>query len=135
MIHRKFDKLKFTRTYIGGSKQREIEIFTEVQGTKEDNSECNWLEYRRMLRHYLDDILNILLSWRYVLGIVSIIFAVIALILTFGNPYLGIIVLFFSLITHSISRYLNRKEQKILSAYNFSLELINQETGLNLAKN
>lgn len=135
MIHRKFDGLKFRRTYIGGSKQQELKSFLEVQGTKEDNSECDWIEYRRMLSDYLDDTLNVLLSWRYLTNVLSIVFAIIALFLTFNNIHVGLVVLFFSSILLLTSKYLNRQERKILSAYDFSLDTINKETGLSLSKN
>jgi hypothetical protein len=57
-------KSKYRRTYIGGSKKKENEIFLKVQGTKEDNSDCDWLEYRRLLKIYRDDILLIFDSWK-----------------------------------------------------------------------
>ena len=134
MIHRKFDGLKFSRTYIGGSKKSENQAFWDVQGVKEDNSDCDWFEYRRMLKEYLDDRLNVLLTWRYTTNILSIVFAVVALILTFRNVVLGLIVLQVSIILLAISKFLNHKEKNILSIYNFSLDIINQVTGLELSK-
>ncbi len=135
MIHRKFDGLKFRRTFIGGSKREELKKFAEVQGVKEDNSECDWLEYRRMLIKYNDDTLNIILSWKYVFGILRIIFAVLTLLISFSNPTISLFVLGVSAIFHTSFVVLKNKEMKRLSIYNFSLDIINQQTGLTLSKN
>ena len=135
MIHRKFNTLKFSRTYIGGSKKRELEIFLEVQGTKEDNSECNWLEYRRLLIEYCDDILNIILSWKYIFGILRIVFAGLAALVSFVNPITSLFILLMSAIFHFLYIYFKNKEMKRLSEYNFSLNTINQQTGLALSNN
>ncbi len=135
MIHRKFNNLKFSRTYIGGSKKEEARIFAEVQGTKEDNSECKWLEYRRILKEYCDDKLNILLSWREVSGKLRIVFAVLALLVSYSQPAVGFSLLAVASIFHALYWYLKRLEIKRLSEYNFSLNIINEQTGLSLAKN
>ncbi|MFA5207252.1 MAG: hypothetical protein WC428_00980 [Candidatus Paceibacterota bacterium] len=64
MIEIEITESKYRRTYIGGSKKKEKEIFLNVQGTKEDNSDCDWLEYRRLLKTYLDDVITVLSSWK-----------------------------------------------------------------------
>jgi len=135
MIHRKFDNLKFTRTYIGGSKQRENELFLEVQGTKEDNSECNWLEYRRMLKEYCDDKLNILLSWILVTKNLRLIFAALGALALGINVVATIVIFVVAASFHGMYWYLKGLEARRLMEYNFSLDIINQETGLTLAKN
>ena len=135
MIHRKFNTLKFSRTYIGGSKKRENEMFADVQGTKEDNSDCNWLEYRRLLMTYCDDMLNIILSWKYVSGIMRIVFAGLTVLISFINPIISIFVLAVAAAFHFLCLYLKNKEMKNLAEYNFSLDTINQQTGLVLSKN
>lgn len=135
MIHRKFNGLKFKRTYIGGSKQEELKSFQEVQGTKEDNSECNWLKYRRMLMHYLDDTLNIILSWKLILSIFRIVFAVLALLVLFISPITSFIILGLSVFSHLSIMGLKKRENRLLSEYDFSLNIINQETGLSLNNN
>ena len=135
MVHREFNTLKFRRTFIGGSKQRELDIFLEAQGTKEDNSECNWLEYRRLLMKYCDDILNVILSWRYVVGILRIVFAALALLISTINPVIGLIVLAIAASCHASFWHLKNLELRRLSEYNFSLDIINQQTGLALSKN
>ena len=135
MIHRKFNNLKFTRTYIGGSKQRELEIFTVVQGTKEDNSDCNWIEYRRLLIEYCDDILNIVLTWVYVYNVLRIIFLGLALLISFINPVTSIPVLVIFGIFHYLYNNARKKENIILLEYKLSLDVINRETGLELGEN
>lgn len=135
MIHRKFNNLKFTRTYIGGSKREELRLFTEVQGIKDDNSECNWLEYRRYFMEYCDDKLNILLSWSRLTGLLRPIFIAIGLLVSINSLGIGSIILGFALISHILYVHLKSLEQKRLSEYNFSLDVINSQTGLQLSKN
>ena len=135
MIQRKFNKLKFTRTYIGGSKKEELRVFAEVQGTKEDNSECNWLEYRRYFMQYCDDVLNILMSWRDVSGKLRIVFAALALLISYFQPIIGLSLLLVAAGFHALFWHLKCLELKRLSEYNFSLDTINSQTGLLLPKN
>ena len=135
MIHRKFNKRKFVRTYIGGSKAEELKRFTDVQGTKEDNSECNWLEYRRLLMEYCNDVLNVIVSWVDALKKLRIIFAVIAVLVSVASLAVGMIFLVLAIASHAIHWHLKCLELKRLSEYNFSLDTINRETGLVLSKN
>ena len=135
MIHRKFEKRKFSRTYIGGSKKTELKMFLDAQGTKEDNSECNWLEYRRLLMEYCNDILNVIVSWVDALKKLRIIFAVIAVLVSVASLAVGMIFLVLAVTSHAIHWHLKCLELKRLSEYNFSLDTINRETGLALSKN
>jgi len=139
MIHRKFNKLKFKRTYVGGSKQRELEIFHDVQGTKEDNSEVNWLEYRRVFTQYSDDILNIVLSWRQLTINLRTAFLILAVLASFMNPVVALIILSASVLFQLAHQYVKHVERKRLSAYDFSLDIIlseiKRETGFNFDKN
>jgi len=139
MIHRKFDKLKFTRTYIGGSKQREIEIFTEVQGTKEDNSEVDWFEYRRIFTEYSNDILNIVLSWKYLTNVLSVGFAALGLVLSFLNPKIAMLVFIIAIALHLGFQYFKYSENKWLGSFDYSfdtiLSSIKKQSGLEFNKN
>lgn len=135
MIHRKFNNFKFRRTYIGGSKREENRMFLEVQGTKEDNSECNWFEYRRMLKEYCDDKLNILVSWIYLVKYLTIATAIIGALVVGLNIYAAAIIFGITGIVKLVHVYLKSVEQKRLSVYGISLDIINQETGLVLPKN
>jgi len=135
MIHRKFESRKFSRTYIGGSKQRELDLFLEAQGTKEDNSECDWIEYRRLLMEYCNDVLNVIVTWVDTLKKLRILFAVLAVLISVKSIGIGLIFLLLAAVSHAIHWHLKCMELKRLSAYNFSLDTINRETGLTLSKN
>lgn len=139
MIHRKFDNLKFKRSYVGGSKQREREIFIDVQGTKEDNSECDWLEYRRVFTQYSDDVLNIVLSWKQLMTVLRTVFISLAIIVFFVSPSISLLLLSVGLVSQLGLHFFEHKEKKRLSAYDFSLNIIlssiKKETGFNFNKN
>jgi hypothetical protein len=135
MIHRKFNKLKFKRTYIGGSKKRELEIFASVQGAKEDNSECDWFEYRRILMRYCDDILNVILSWKTVLNVMRHAFLILGILIAFMNSTYAIIAAIISFVAYMLYLSQTNKEMKTLAQYGFALDVINRETGVELSKN
>jgi len=138
MVHRTFENLKFKRTYIGGSKQRELEIFSKIQGNSNDNSDCDWLEYRRIITQYCDDQLNVILSWVFIMERLSIIFLIIALIVMFINTHISFSILFISLISRGLFIYFKNKGRKKLFDYNFSLNIILSEIkklGFELNKN
>jgi hypothetical protein len=135
MIYRKFNKLKFKRTYIGGSKKRELEIFASVQGTKEDNSECDWFEYRRLLMNYCDDILNIIITWKTVSNVLRHAFLVLGILIAFTNPTYAIVIAIISFVAHILYLSQTNKEMKTLAQYGFALDVINRETGVELSKN
>jgi len=139
MIHRKFNNLKFSRTYIGGSKQRELEIFTNVQGEEEDNSQVDWFEYRRVFKEYSDDILNIVLSWKYLTNVLSIGFAGLALLISFMSAAIGIFIFGIAVALHLTFQYFKYKEKKTLSAHDFSFDIIlsaiKKQTGFEFDKN
>lgn len=134
MIYRKFNKLRLTRTYIGGSKQRELELFAEVQGTK-----VNWLEYRRIFTEYSNDVLNIILSWKHISRIISYIFLGIAGLISFVNIGVALVLMLTSICFHLAYRYLTHKEEKMLAIYNYSFDVIlseiKQETGFVFDRN
>ena len=119
MIHRKFSNLKFRRTFIGGSKKEELKRFAEVQGTKEDNSECNWLEYRQLLKTYCDDKLNILLSWIYVSKNLRLILAALGALVAGVNIVTATIIFLIAVSFHALYWHLKCQELKRLSEYNF----------------
>jgi hypothetical protein len=137
MINRTFKENKYSRTYIGGSKQREAKIFTKVQGKADDNSECDWLEYRRILSQYYDDVLNVLLSWKTLTKYISLVVLVASIL------FLHIHVIFFlmislSIVVRTISYGLKLKIENILKNYNMclntTLDVIRKEIGFELNK-
>lgn len=122
MTERIFNERKYWRTYIGGSKQREMWIFTKVQGRAEDNSQCNWLEYRRILIQYYDDVWNVLDSWKILIQNISFIILIIGVLFLTNN------MIFFSIIALSftfriISFKLELKIENHLNNYNMCLSI------------
>lgn len=111
MISDTFVGYKFRRTYIGGTAKTENENFEKIQVI--ENGRINYeksdlLEYRRMLIHYYNDIVHVLLSWKKITIILS--FALLGLsvlLITFPIIFFTIILLsILSIITHC---YLNHK--------------------------
>jgi hypothetical protein len=139
MINRTFENLKLKRTYIGGSKERELEIFLKVQGNSEDNSDCDWLEYHRILVQYFDDILHVVLSWKYVMKCLSYGLMFIALYMLFKNIHVFAVIQLISSAFYISYLYFKNKEKKNLSNYNCSLDItlaeIKRQTGFELSKN
>ena len=114
MIDRTFLKYKFFRTFIGGgSKKHELEIFKKVQGSKEDNSDCDWFEYRRIFIQYFDDLLNVIFSWKILLKNLSYIFAILPIFLLSKSPLISIIIFLISIIFQILYLYLKNKIRKI----------------------
>jgi hypothetical protein len=138
MIDRTFVKNKYRRTYIGGSKEKELNIFRQVQGTKEDNSECDWLEYRRILTAYLDDVLNVIFSWKNLTQKISFVLLILSMVL-FKFPLIFPIILFLSITSMIIHLKLSAVEKKKLKDYDYCLDVtlneIRKQTGLILDKN
>jgi hypothetical protein len=137
MIDKTFEKYKYRRTYIGGSKKDEMRTFTKVQGRADDNSQCDWFEYRRILSQYYDDVLNVLFSWKNLTENIS------NVILIVGILFLHTDAIFYSLIATSIivriiSYKLGLKVENILKNYEMCLSVtlneIKKLTGLELSK-
>jgi hypothetical protein len=128
---------KYRRTYIGGSKKKEDEIFLKVQGTKEDNSDCDWIEYRRLLKTYKDDVLLVMGSWKQTLHYESYIMLFMALLwmkystLVYVSIGLGVLFQIAYLI-------IKNKENKKLRQFDMCITILHEEikkvTGLNLDK-
>jgi|GEM_PF-496529 len=139
MIFRTFNNLKFKRTYIGGSKKHELEMFLKTQGNNDDNSDCNWIEYRKILIQYLDDILNIIFSWKLLFQCLGYTFLLLSVLLATKNLFISIIIFLISIIFQILYLYLKNKINKKLCEYNFALDIvlneINKQTGLEFNKN
>jgi hypothetical protein len=134
MINRIFDGYKFRRTYIGGSKKNENISFRVVGGVNEDASDCDWVEYNRLLTIHFDDILHVLLTWKTITLKISI-GLILASILFFKIPLLFSILIGLSgllMIAHLI---LKVRESRMLGAYGLFLGVvkfkINELYGLN----
>jgi len=128
-----FDTLKFKRTYVGGSKQRELKIFNKVQGLDDSNSETDWLEYRRIFTQYSYDLLMVLMSWRFVLNIISYVLLVIAVLVTLVNLYVSMAIFILGIISRLIYIWVKSKEFNQLFAHDFVLKIvfdkIHEQTG------
>ena len=68
MIQREYENLKFKRTYTGGSKMNEFKIFKQVQNS---SGECDWIEYRRILFPYFEDVMHVAFSRAFLTKISS----------------------------------------------------------------
>lgn len=133
---KEFNKLKFFRTYIGGSKKNEKKFFEKIEGTMEDNSDCDWFVFRRMLYVQYYDILNVIFSWKILLKKLKYIFIVIGFLFLINNLFFFLLFFILSIISNLVSNYLEKYEKRILSNYtlclNIILDEINRLTGLNL---
>ena len=130
-------EIKYRRTYAGGSKKKELELFKKVQGTKKDNSDCNWLEYRRMLLVYLKDIITVLYSWKQYCLIESYLF-LFSSIIFLKTQYALFILLGIGIIFQILCFIFSKKEKKYLKSYDISqtilLSEIKKTMGIDLNK-
>jgi len=125
MINRTFNKYKYFRTYIGGSKENEINLFFIAQDTKNDFKNSNWLEYRKLLINYFDDYLNVIFSWKnlfqnlsYILIFFSI-FTIIIHSLILSLSFVGVSIIF------QFIYMIFRKHEKItLKQYEICLDIV-----------
>jgi hypothetical protein len=122
---------KYRRTYAGGSRKKENEIFLKVQGTKGDNSDCDWLEYRRILLAYLKDIIIVLSSWKQYCLIESYLF-LISSIIFFKTQYALFILLGIAIIFQTLYFIFSEKEKEFLRAYDMSQTILLSEIRKNL---
>lgn len=122
MIIRNFNNFKFFRTYIGGSKKDEKKLFFNVQGTENDNSDCDWLEFRKMLIIYWDDILNVLITWEYFTKKISIGLLILSIAL-FNFKYISLIIFITSLLTALINHIIKKRKIDAANNYDFTLSI------------
>lgn len=137
MIEINLEEAKYRRTYIGGSKKKEDEIFLRVQGTKADNSDCDWLEYRRMLKLYLDDVLLVLRSWKSLFLRESYAMLIISL-LWMKQPVVFYAFIGLGVLCQIAYFIFKQKEKRFIKAFNMSQTILLTEikkiTGLDLDK-
>lgn len=130
-------EIKYRRTYADGSKKKERELFKKVQGTKGDNSDCDWLEYRRMLLVYLKDVITVLYSWKQYCLIESYLF-LFSSIIFLKTQYVLFILLGIGLIFQIFYFIFSKKEKKYLKSYDISqtilLSEIKKTMGIDLNK-
>ena len=136
MINKNYQQLKFKRTYTGGSKEKELEIFKTVQNT-DGNGTCDWLEYRRILFPYLEDVMHT----RFSLSFASkrLAFALLGLSFLLGLLHLvafSVITILLSVFFYVSHKFFEKKITETLSSYNMSVPIIKREiktvTGLDI---
>ena len=126
MINRHFENLKYTRTYIGGSKKKEDERF-ENYDKQDGENELNWIDYRKTWIEYYDDLLNVIFSWKLLFQKVSYILGVLGLIQLFLNTFIGGAIVALSILTHIIFLIFKKKQSQELNDYDFTLSIIHGE--------
>ena len=135
MINKTFINNKYCRTYIGGSKLKELEIFLKVQNIKNKSNNCNWLEYRKILTAYIEDKLHILFSWKQLLHKIGYTLLIISIVL-FNHKIIITITLSLSIITFIVGSILNKYLQHKIKEYNMCLNItlneIYKQTGFKL---
>ena len=123
------ENIKLTRTYIGGSKRTELDIFMRVQGVKEDNSDCDWTEYGRIFRTYCQDRIHVLESRSNVTLLVSFIPLLIAYTLSLYRigTLTSIIILVVGSILFLILHFIIKLTLiGLIRAYQFGISVINE---------
>jgi len=134
MENRNYEYLKFKRTYTGGSKAKELEIFDRVQNT---NDCCDWIEYRRILFPYLEDMLHVNFSRSFIAKKLSFLFLGLSFLLGFFHvTILSIIVLLLAIIFRTLLFSFERKIRETQLSYNISVGIVKNEikimTGLDI---
>jgi hypothetical protein len=126
--------LKFNRTYTGGSKEKELEIFNHVQY---GNNECDWIEYRRILFPYLEDVMHINFSRSLASKVLSYILLGLSFLTIFLHVQaLSIIIVLLSTFFYVLHKFFEKKTTETLSSYNMSVSIVKNEikniTGLDI---
>ena len=128
-------EIKYRRTYAGGSKKKEQELFKKIQGIKGDNSDCDWLEYRRMLLVYLKDVITVLSSWKEYCMVESYLF-LFSSIIFLKIQYASFIFLGIAIMFQILCFIFFKKEKKYLKSYDISqtvlLREIKEKMGIDL---
>ena len=133
-INRNYENLKLLRTYTGGSKEKELEIFMQVQNV---GGECDWIEYRRILFQYLEDVLHINFSRSIISKILSYIFMGFAFLLGLLHfAILSILILLLSILFRALFIYYKKKIKEAKLSYSMSVDIVKREiknlTGLDI---
>ncbi len=131
MINRTFITNKYFRNYIGGTKKKELENFSIVQDIKGNYTNCDWLEYRRMIITYFDDQLNVLFSWKNLTHKLSFLFLFIS-ILFFSFKLIFPILIILSILLQIIHIIFKIKEIRKLKVYDMSLTIISNKINTEL---
>ncbi len=126
MINRHFENLKYTRTYIGGSKKKEDERFKDFD-RQDEKDELNWFDYRKAWMTHYDDLLNVIFSYKLLFQKVSYVLAALGLVELFLNMFIGLIIIGSSIIVHLAFYYLRYKQRREVGNYGAVLSILNLE--------
>jgi hypothetical protein len=117
--------LKFKRTYIGGTKINEDNLFNKVQGTNDDD--CDLLTYKRILDEYFNDKLLINKSYRFTFKYLGYLFAIISLFLLLSNKEFFLHILIISIVLQLLSLFFKKRYINESNMFNASKSLLNTE--------
>jgi hypothetical protein len=127
MISENYKYLKFKRTYLGGSKEKKLQIFMQVQNT-DGNGTCDWLEYRRILFPYLADELHVNFSRSVVSKKLSFILLGISfLLILLHATALSIATIILAVGFNALHQYFEHRISETQSSHNLSITIIKKQ--------
>lgn len=131
-INRYYNRLKFFRTYIGGSKKKELNLFLNAQGDQID-----WFEFRKLVILNFEDVLHVTFSRKFATKRLSFWFLGISFcMILFKIIILAFICFGLALISQIFFNYFRYREGRNIVNYDiiirFTNNFIRQEFGINL---
>lgn len=117
-----YNRLKFTRTRIGGSNKSEHKIFSDLLDEKNEYKNADWVEYKRKYLLFSDDMKILFMSWRYLLKYIIYGVAIIALWFLLHEMYILFGISLFISVAGLITRKILTKREILF--------LINDETNI-----
>ena len=118
---------KYKRTYIGGSKKKEQDEFIKAAGVKDDLSDFDWIQYRRLLIEYSKDLISIIFSWKRIFKNLSLYVSIISLIFIPYNIKITLYIITVSVIFQLIYLILNYIGKKKIFDFLFHLNITETE--------
>lgn len=136
MINREYKNYKYFRTYLGNSKTNELQLLINVQGDSDDN--CNWIDYYRMLNHFINDDLHVCYSRKELLKKILTIMIILSIFMT-HNQTIFIIIIGIIITLLILLLYIKHKLNNKLKNYNMCLMISSNElfkqSGINITNN
>jgi hypothetical protein len=137
-INRNYEKLKLVRTYIGGSKKKELQIFLKSQGINDDEvytDSCiiDWLEFRKLVVTRFEDIICVNYSRRFYAEKLAYLFLSMGVVL-YRFKTLSLISISIAVFFYALFKHYKRTEGRNILNYNAAIRITNgmirQELGL-----
>lgn len=137
MGEKTFNRFKFTRTRIGGTKKSEHKIFSDLLDEENNNKNADWVEYKRKYLVFSDDMKIVFMSWRYLLSYIKYGAAIIALFFLLNKMYILFgVFLIGSIISLIIRKIIMKKEILFLINDDMNIKATNnfikESTGMQL---